>query len=178
MNALVVADRASEWRRLKALVLASVSSPIHAKVYNLGGSTNSSRGLRRSHAARPSCQLSGQGVLRRIPDGDLLKYERVYRLSRVAQAALLSNDLSIVELSYDQIADYYRGLIFHPNSESHSPSSLSTGAKSEPVPSQLSTRCRSRNRCIALVCRLRSFALLSFCALRTDGAAGRKAHAG
>jgi hypothetical protein len=35
-NALVVADRASEWRRLKALVLDSVSSPITRRVYNLG----------------------------------------------------------------------------------------------------------------------------------------------
>jgi len=31
----VVADRASEWRRLKALVLDSVSSPITRRVYNL-----------------------------------------------------------------------------------------------------------------------------------------------
>ena len=36
MNALVVTDRASEWRRLKALVLDSVSSPITRRVYNLG----------------------------------------------------------------------------------------------------------------------------------------------
>src|SRR6202451_2708854 len=37
MNALVgVADRVSEWRRLKALVLDSVSSPITRRVYNLG----------------------------------------------------------------------------------------------------------------------------------------------
>jgi hypothetical protein len=36
MNALVVADRGSEWRRLKALVLDSVSSPITRRVYNLG----------------------------------------------------------------------------------------------------------------------------------------------
>jgi predicted phosphoadenosine phosphosulfate sulfurtransferase len=36
MNALVVADRASEWRRLKSLVLDSVSSPITRRVYNLG----------------------------------------------------------------------------------------------------------------------------------------------
>jgi hypothetical protein len=36
MTALVVADRASEWRRLKALVLDSVSSPITRRVYNLG----------------------------------------------------------------------------------------------------------------------------------------------
>jgi site-specific recombinase XerD len=36
MNELVVADRASEWRRLKALVLDSVSSPITGRVYNLG----------------------------------------------------------------------------------------------------------------------------------------------
>jgi hypothetical protein len=36
MNELAVADRASEWRRLKALVLDSVSSPITRRVYNLG----------------------------------------------------------------------------------------------------------------------------------------------
>ncbi len=36
MNELVVADRATEWRRLKALVLDSVSSPITKRVYNLG----------------------------------------------------------------------------------------------------------------------------------------------
>jgi hypothetical protein len=36
MNELVVADRASEWRKLKALVLDSVSSPIARRVYNLG----------------------------------------------------------------------------------------------------------------------------------------------
>ncbi len=35
MNELMVADRASEWRRLKALVLDSVSSPITRRVYNL-----------------------------------------------------------------------------------------------------------------------------------------------
>ena len=36
MNELVVADRAADWRRLKALVLDSVSSPITKRVYNLG----------------------------------------------------------------------------------------------------------------------------------------------
>src|SRR5271168_912945 len=36
MNELVVADRAAEWRRLKGLVLDSVSSPITRRVYNLG----------------------------------------------------------------------------------------------------------------------------------------------
>jgi hypothetical protein len=37
MNELVVAtDRASDWSRLKALVLDSVSSPITKRVYNLG----------------------------------------------------------------------------------------------------------------------------------------------
>jgi hypothetical protein len=36
MNELVVADRASGWRRLKALVQDSVSSPITKRVYNLG----------------------------------------------------------------------------------------------------------------------------------------------
>jgi len=36
MNALLVVDTASEWRRLKALVLDSVSSPITRRVYNIG----------------------------------------------------------------------------------------------------------------------------------------------
>src|SRR3569833_828622 len=36
MNELIVADRATEWRRLKSLVLDSVSSPITRRVYNLG----------------------------------------------------------------------------------------------------------------------------------------------
>src|SRR5579862_735505 len=36
MNDLAVVDRASEFRRLKALVLDSVSSPITKRVYNLG----------------------------------------------------------------------------------------------------------------------------------------------
>jgi site-specific recombinase XerD len=36
MNDLVVADYAADWRRLKALVLDSVSSPITKRVYNLG----------------------------------------------------------------------------------------------------------------------------------------------
>src|SRR5215475_6943731 len=36
MNGLVLADKGAEWRRLKALVLDSVSSPITRRVYNLG----------------------------------------------------------------------------------------------------------------------------------------------
>ena len=36
MNDLICADRAAEWRRLKSLVLDSVSSPITRRVYNLG----------------------------------------------------------------------------------------------------------------------------------------------
>src|ERR1022692_298085 len=36
MNEIAVANRASLWRRLKALVLDSVSSPITKRVYNLG----------------------------------------------------------------------------------------------------------------------------------------------
>jgi len=36
MTELVVADRGAEWRRLKSLVLDSVSSPITRRVYNLG----------------------------------------------------------------------------------------------------------------------------------------------
>jgi len=36
MHELVVADKTTEWRKLKALVLDSVSSPITRRVYNLG----------------------------------------------------------------------------------------------------------------------------------------------
>jgi site-specific recombinase XerD len=36
MNEIAVANRAADWRRLKALVLDSVSSPITKRVYNLG----------------------------------------------------------------------------------------------------------------------------------------------
>jgi site-specific recombinase XerD len=36
MNELVLANRASDWHKLKALVLDSVSSPITRRVYNLG----------------------------------------------------------------------------------------------------------------------------------------------
>ena len=36
MKELVVADKATEWLRLKALVLDSISSPITKRVYNLG----------------------------------------------------------------------------------------------------------------------------------------------
>ena len=36
MNALIVAPKAGDWSRLKALVLDSVSSPITRRVYNLG----------------------------------------------------------------------------------------------------------------------------------------------
>jgi hypothetical protein len=36
MTDLVLADRAAKWRRLKSLVLDSVSSPITRRVYNLG----------------------------------------------------------------------------------------------------------------------------------------------
>jgi len=35
MNDLTVVDRASEWRRIKSLVLDSVSSPITKRVYNM-----------------------------------------------------------------------------------------------------------------------------------------------
>jgi len=47
MNDLVLANRVSDWRRLKALVLDSVSSPITKRVYNLGldDGTVRSRGL-------------------------------------------------------------------------------------------------------------------------------------
>jgi len=36
MNALAVVDKGADWRRLKALVLDSASSPITKRVYNLG----------------------------------------------------------------------------------------------------------------------------------------------
>ena len=35
MNEIAVVERATDWRRLKALVLDSVSSPITKRVYNL-----------------------------------------------------------------------------------------------------------------------------------------------
>ena|ERR1700687_3126429 len=36
MKDLILADKAANWQRLKALVLDSVSSPITKRVYNLG----------------------------------------------------------------------------------------------------------------------------------------------
>ena len=36
MNELVLVNRATNWQKLKALVLDSVSSPITKRVYNLG----------------------------------------------------------------------------------------------------------------------------------------------
>jgi hypothetical protein len=36
MTELAVVDRGAEWRKLKSLVLDSVSSPITRRVYNLG----------------------------------------------------------------------------------------------------------------------------------------------
>jgi hypothetical protein len=36
MNEIAVVDKGADWRRLKALVLDSVSSPITKRVYNLG----------------------------------------------------------------------------------------------------------------------------------------------
>ncbi|MGA2196148.1 MAG: site-specific integrase [Bryobacteraceae bacterium] len=36
MSEIAIANRAADWRRLKALVLDSVSSPITKRVYNLG----------------------------------------------------------------------------------------------------------------------------------------------
>jgi hypothetical protein len=36
MNDLIVVPQANQWRKLKALVLDSVSSPITRRVYNLG----------------------------------------------------------------------------------------------------------------------------------------------
>src|SRR6202790_1288490 len=50
MNELVLAKRAADWRRLKGLVLDSVSSPITKRVYNRGW-TSSSSGLGRSSGA-------------------------------------------------------------------------------------------------------------------------------
>jgi hypothetical protein len=35
MNELTVVDKAAEWRRMKSLVLDSVSSPITKRVYNM-----------------------------------------------------------------------------------------------------------------------------------------------
>jgi hypothetical protein len=36
MKEIAVVDKGSDWRRLKSLVLDSVSSPITKRVYNLG----------------------------------------------------------------------------------------------------------------------------------------------
>ena len=36
MNELAVVNKGADWRRLKALVLHSVSSPVTKRVYNLG----------------------------------------------------------------------------------------------------------------------------------------------
>jgi hypothetical protein len=41
MNELAVVERAANWRRLKALVLDSVSSPITKRVYNLAWTSSS-----------------------------------------------------------------------------------------------------------------------------------------
>ena len=37
MNELTVVDKTSEWRRMKALVLDGVSSPITKRVYDMAG---------------------------------------------------------------------------------------------------------------------------------------------
>jgi len=36
MNELAIVDKGADWRRLKTLVLDTVSSPITKRVYNLG----------------------------------------------------------------------------------------------------------------------------------------------
>ena len=54
MNELTLAGRAAEWRRLKALVLDSVSSPITRRVYN---------------PARFSPLPTGERARHRAPDG-------------------------------------------------------------------------------------------------------------
>jgi hypothetical protein len=64
MNELLVAGRASEWRRLKAPVLDSVSSPLTRRVYNLGLDefiawfTEEPRQARRPVARGPRRQLA------------------------------------------------------------------------------------------------------------------------
>src|ERR1700691_5676121 len=57
MNELVVADQATEWLRLKALVLDSASSPITRRVYNPG-------------AGRVHRMLHTRGLARRIHQSD------------------------------------------------------------------------------------------------------------
>ena len=59
MNELSVVDKGADWRRLKALVLDSVSSPITKRVYNLGlwDLTNSSPGMVRSRDRALLCRL-------------------------------------------------------------------------------------------------------------------------
>ncbi len=56
------------------------------------------RALRASSGTHPSYPIS----------------DRLYRLSRVSRNPLPENDLWILELSYEQIADYYPGLDFSP----------------------------------------------------------------
>jgi len=58
MNDLILAQKAANWQRLKALVLDSVSSPITKWVYNLGLDEFSESGLERSsYAGNLRCEV-------------------------------------------------------------------------------------------------------------------------
>jgi len=64
MNEIAVVNKGADWRRLKALVLDSVSSPITKRVYNLGlgeffaglheGDREVSAAVRKSETVAPS----------------------------------------------------------------------------------------------------------------------------
>ncbi len=62
MTDLIVAPKANQWRKLKALVFDSVSSPITKRVYNLGLDEFfewSARTAGRLHQSDRQCVASG-----------------------------------------------------------------------------------------------------------------------
>ncbi len=70
MNELTVVDKANEWRRMKSLVLDSVSSPISKRVYNMaldeffgwvrpGAAARLHQGHRERMARNPGGTLAG-----------------------------------------------------------------------------------------------------------------------
>jgi len=74
MNELAVVDKGADWRRLKALVLDSVSSPITKRVYNLGldeffawYAQEPRPGF--TKAAVAACPRAGRGLLKRSDHG-------------------------------------------------------------------------------------------------------------
>ena len=55
MNELTVVEKASEWRRMKSLVLNSVSSPITKRVYNMALDGSASAPLRKKQSSAGGC---------------------------------------------------------------------------------------------------------------------------